>query len=217
MEFFVDTAEIDEIRELTQSGLVDGVTTNPSLILKSGREMKELMQEICSSVNGPVSAEVSALGAVDMISEGIELSKIAKNITVKLPLTWDGLKACKSLSTRGIAVNVTLCFSANQAILAAKAGATYVSPFVGRLDDINLDGMELIKNIKLIFNNYNFSTKILAASIRSVNQISQNALVGTDIVTVPPSVFKKLVEHPLTKKGLETFTHDWEQTGQKII
>ena len=217
MKFFVDTAEIDAIAELNDLGMVDGVTTNPSLILKSGRDILEVTKEICDLVEGPVSAEVVATKADDMIAEGRKLAKIADNIAVKVPLTWDGLKACKVLSGEGNMVNVTLCFSANQALLAAKAGATFISPFIGRLDDINLDGMELIADIRQIYDNFNFPTEILAASIRTVNHITESARIGADVITAPPGVIKKLADHPLTDKGLEAFLSDWEKTGQKIL
>lgn len=217
MKFFVDTAEIDAIAELNDLGMVDGVTTNPSLILKSGRNILEVTKEICDLVDGPVSAEVVALKADEMIAEGRKLAEIAENITVKLPLTWDGLKACKVLSGEGKMVNVTLCFSANQALIAAKAGATFISPFIGRLDDINLDGMDLIQDIRTIYDNYGFETQILAASIRTANHVLDAARIGADVMTAPPEVIKKLAAHPLTDKGLEQFMSDWEKTGQKII
>ena len=217
MKFFADTAEIDEIKELAETGLLDGVTTNPSLIMKSGRDIREVTKEICGITDGPVSAETVALDAEGMIAEGRELAKIADNITIKVPLTWDGIKACKVLSGEGRMVNVTLCFSPNQAILAAKAGATFISPFIGRLDDINLDGMELIEDIRTIYDNYGFETQILAASIRSVNHIAESARIGADVITAPPSVIKKMVEHPLTDKGLDAFLKDWAKTGQKIL
>lgn len=217
MKFFVDTAEIDAIAELNDLGMVDGVTTNPSLILKSGRDIVEVTKEICALVEGPVSAEVVATEADAMIAEGRKLAKIADNIAVKVPLTWAGLKACSVLSSEGNMVNVTLCFSANQAILAAKAGATFISPFVGRLDDINLDGMELIADIRTIYDNYGFETQILAASIRSVNHITESARIGADVITAPPEIIKKMADHPLTDKGLETFLKDWKKTGQKIL
>jgi len=216
MKFFVDTAEIDAIAELNDLGMVDGVTTNPSLILKSGRNILEVTKEICDLVDGPVSAEVVATKADDMIAEGRKLAEIAENITVKLPLTWDGLKACKVLSDEGKMVNVTLCFSANQALIAAKAGATFISPFIGRLDDINLDGMDLIQDIRTIYDNYGFETEILAASIRTVNHVLDAARIGADVMTAPPEVIKKLAAHPLTDKGLEGFLKDWESTGQNI-
>ena len=202
MKFFVDTAEIDQIKELNELGMVDGVTTNPSLIAKSGRDILEVTKEICSIVSGPVSAEVTALKADEMIAEGRKLAKIAPNIAVKVPLTWDGLKACKVLSDEGNMVNVTLCFSANQALLAAKAGATFISPFVGRLDDINLDGLDLIADIRQIYDNYGFKTQILAASIRSVNHMSECAKIGADVATAPASVIKAMANHILTDKGL---------------
>jgi transaldolase len=217
MKFFVDTAEIDQIKELNDLGMVDGVTTNPSLIMKSGRDIIEVTKEICSIVSGPVSAEVTATDADTMIAEGRKLVKIADNITVKVPLTWDGLKACKVLSGEGHKVNVTLCFSVNQAILAAKAGATFISPFVGRLDDINLDGMELIEDIRVVYDNYGFETEILAASIRTTNHIADCARIGADVITAPPAVIKSMVSHPLTDKGLAAFLEDIKKTGQKIL
>ena len=217
MKFFVDTAEIDDIKALNDLGMVDGVTTNPSLIMKSGRDILEVTKEICSIVDGPVSAEVVSLEAEDMIAEGRKLAKIADNIAVKVPLTWAGLQACKTLSGEGKMVNVTLCFSANQALLAAKAGATFISPFIGRLDDINLDGMELIADIREIYDNYGFETEILAASARTVNHISDCAKIGADVVTAPPGVIRKLADHPLTKAGLDAFMADWAKTGQKIL
>lgn len=217
MKFFVDTADTAAIAELAELGMVDGVTTNPSLILKSGRDILEVTREICALVPGPVSAEVVATEAAAMIAEGRKLAKIAPNIAVKVPLTWDGLKACKTLSDEGTMVNVTLCFSANQALIAAKAGATFISPFIGRLDDINLDGMELIADIRTIYDNYDFKTQILAASIRSVNHVTEAARIGADVATVPPGVLKALAHHPLTEKGLATFLADWEKTGQKIL
>ena len=217
MKFFVDSADVAAIAELNDLGMVDGVTTNPSLILKSGRDILEVTREICRIVAGPVSAEVVALKAEDMIAEGRKLAEIAPNITVKVPLTWDGLKACKVLSGEGKMVNVTLCFSANQALLAAKAGATFISPFVGRLDDINMDGMELISDIRQIYDNFGFDTQILAASVRTVNHVTQCALIGADVITAPPLVIKALVSHPLTDRGLEQFMKDWAATGQKIL
>lgn len=217
MKFFVDTAEIAEIKELHDLGMVDGVTTNPSLILKSGRDITEVTKEICAIVSGPVSAEVVSTDADAMLAEGQRLAKIAPNIAVKVPLTWAGLKTCKTLSDQGQMVNVTLCFSANQALLAAKAGATFISPFVGRMDDINLDGMDLVRDIRAIYDNYGFTTQILAASIRNANHVTQAALIGADVVTAPASVLKGLVNHPLTDKGLAQFTKDWAATGQKIV
>ncbi|WP_410218074.1 fructose-6-phosphate aldolase [Paracoccus sp. (in: a-proteobacteria)] len=216
MKFFVDTADIAAIRELNDLGMVDGVTTNPSLILKSGRAIAEVTREICDIVEGPVSAEVVASDAEGMIREGKHLAQIAENITVKVPLTWDGLKACRALSDDGHMVNVTLCFSAAQALVAAKAGATFISPFIGRLDDIHLDGMDLIADIREIYDNYGFETQILAASIRTVNHIVDAAKIGADVITAPPSVIKSMVTHPLTDKGLAQFDKDWAATGQKI-
>ncbi|MEP0453029.1 MAG: fructose-6-phosphate aldolase, partial [Roseibium sp.] len=198
-------------------GLLDGVTTNPSLIAKSGRDFKEVIAEICKITDGDVSAEVAATDYDGMMSEAAELVKIADNVVIKLPLTLEGLKACKALTEKGHKTNVTLCFSANQALLAAKAGATYVSPFIGRLDDINVDGMELIREIRVIFDNYGFDTEILAASIRTANHVKECALIGADVATVPPATLKGLVKHPLTDKGLEAFLADWAKTGQKIV
>ena len=217
MKFFVDTADVAAIAELNDLGMVDGVTTNPSLILKSGRDILEVTKEICGIVSGPVSAEVVALKAEDMIAEGRKLAEIAPNIAVKVPLTWDGLKTCKVLSGEGFMVNVTLCFSANQALLAAKAGATFISPFIGRLDDINLDGTDLIADIRTIYDNYGFKTEILAASIRSANHVAQCAMIGADVITAPPAVIKSLASHVLTDKGLDQFMQDWAKTGQKIL
>ena len=216
MKFFVDTADIKEIRELNDLGLLDGVTTNPSLILKSGGSIVEVTKEICSIVDGPVSAEVVATEYAQMMKEAEFLSKIADNVCIKVPLTLDGLKACKAITTDGRQVNVTLCFSANQALLAAKAGATFISPFIGRIDDMGIDGMELIAEIRTIYDNYDFDTEILAASIRTVNHVKQAALIGADVATVPPATLKALVKHPLTDKGLEAFLADWAKTGQKI-
>ncbi|WP_298298377.1 fructose-6-phosphate aldolase [uncultured Litoreibacter sp.] len=217
MKFFVDTAEIDDIKELNALGIVDGVTTNPSLIAKSGRDILEVTKEICSIVDGPVSAEVVALKADDMIAEGRKLAKIADNIAVKVPLTWDGLKACNVLTNEGHMVNVTLCFSANQALLAAKVGATFISPFIGRLDDLNLDGMELIADIRDIYDNYGYETQILAASIRSANHMSDCAKIGADVATAPPGVIKKMADHVLTDKGLAAFLKDAEKANIKIV
>ena len=217
MKFFVDTADVDMIRELAELGMVDGVTTNPSLIRKSGRDIKTVTREICDMIDGPVSAEVVATDADGMIAEGRHLAEIAPNIAIKVPLTWAGLKACRVLTAAGKMVNVTLCFSAAQALLAAKAGATFVSPFIGRLDDINLDGMELIAEIREIYDNYDFPTEILAASIRSVNHVVTAARIGADIATIPPQVLRKLADHPLTDKGLADFLADWRETGQSIL
>ena len=217
MKFFVDTAEVSEIIELNDLGMVDGVTTNPSLIKKSGRDILEVTKEICGIVSGPVSAEVTATDADKMIAEGRKLAELASNIAVKLPLTWDGLKACRVLSQEGKMVNVTLCFAANHALLAAKAGATFSSPFIGRLDDINLDGMELIEDIRTIYDNYGFETQILAASIRTANHVLDRARIGADVITAPPAVIKNLANHPLTDKGLATFLADIKKTGQTIL
>ena len=217
MQFFVDTAEIADIKKLHEMGLLDGVTTNPSLVAKSGRNFKDVIKEICSIVPGPVSAEVAALDYDGMIAEGEVLSKLADNVVVKLPLTIDGLRATKTFSGRGVKTNVTLCFSPNQALLAAKVGATYISPFIGRLDDINLDGVELIEQIRTIYDNYGFATQILAASIRSPNHVTEVALAGADVATIPPPVIYKLADHPLTKSGLEQFVKDWKSTGQSIL
>ena len=216
MKFFVDTADIAEIRELQEAGLIDGVTTNPSLITKAGRPMRDIVAEICDVTEGPVSAEVTALEADEMVREGRILAEIAENVCIKVPLTLAGLKACKELSGEGHMVNVTLCFSPVQALLAAKAGATFISPFIGRLDDINLDGMELIADIRRIYDNYGFDTEILAASIRTLNHVREAALIGADVATVPPATLKALVKHPLTDKGLETFLADWKKSGQTI-
>jgi len=217
MKFFVDTAEVAEIKKLSETGLLDGVTTNPSLIAKSGRDFKQTIAEICAIVPGPVSAEVAALDYDGMLREGRILARIATNVTVKVPLTLDGLRACKVLTGEGTMVNVTLCFSANQALLAAKAGATFVSPFIGRLDDAGLDGMDLIREIRTIFDNYpDLSTEILAASIRTVNHVKQAALIGADVATIPPAILTALVKHPLTDAGIATFTADWKKTGQTI-
>ena len=217
MKFFVDTADVAEIKELAETGLLDGVTTNPSLIAKSGRNFIEVIKEISELTDGPVSAEVAATDFQGMVAEGEKLAKIAKNIAIKVPLTWDGLKACKYFTSRGVMVNVTLCFSAAQAILAAKAGATFVSPFVGRLDDIGQDGLHLIGEICEIYSNYeDFTTQVLVASIRNPLHIIESAKMGADVATIPPSVMKQLAGHPLTDKGLATFLSDWQKTGQKI-
>ena len=217
MKFFVNTADVGEIMELAATGLLDGVTTNPSLVAKSGRDFKEIIAEICAVVPGPVSAEVAATDTEGMLREGRVLARIAKNVAVKVPLTLDGLKACKTLTGEGTMVNVTLCFSANQALLAAKAGATFVSPFIGRLDDIGLNGMDVIREIRAIYDNYpELTTDILAASIRTVNHVKQAALIGADVATLPPAILKALVKHPLTDKGIEQFLADWKKTGQKI-
>lgn len=217
MKFFVDTAIAEDISELNDYGLLNGVTTNPSLIAKSGRDFKEVVAEICEIVNGPVSAEVAALDYEGMMKEGRILADIADNVVVKLPLTLNGLKACRQMRSRGIQTNVTLCFSANQALLAAKAGASYISPFLGRLDDINLDSMALIRDIRAIYDNYGFDTEILAASIRSGNHVKEAALAGADVATIPPAIIRGLASHVLTNKGVDQFVSDWEATGQTII
>lgn len=218
MKFFVDTADVAEIKELAATGLLDGVTTNPSLIAKAKRDFREIIAEICAAVEGPVSAEVAATDVDGMLREGRALAKIASNVTVKVPLTWDGLKACKTLTGEGTMVNVTLCFSANQALLAAKAGATFISPFVGRLDDAGADGIELVREIRTIYDNYpDLPTQILAASLRNVLHVKQAALIGADVATVPPAVLRALIAHPLTDRGLELFLADWKKTGQRIV
>lgn len=217
MELFIDTAEIEEIKSLNITGLIDGVTTNPSLIAKSGRNIIKTIAEICAEVSGPVSAEVTATDFDSMVKEGRKLSAIADNVTIKVPLTFDGLRACKTFSDDGIMVNVTLCFSAAQAILAAKAGATFISPFIGRLDDIGADGMSLISEITEIYEIYGFETKVLAASIRSVQDIIDVSKFGADVATIPPKFLKAMYHHPLTDKGLADFLSDWEKTGQSIL
>ena len=218
MKFFVDTANIDEIRDLADTGLLDGVTTNPSLIAKSGQNFLELIEEIADLVDGPVSAEVAATDYETMLKEGKKLAKIADNIAVKVPLTPAGLKVCKALSDDGTMVNVTLCFSASQAILAAKAGATFISPFVGRLDDISADGLTLIEEIVTIYDNYpEWNTEVLVASVRSPMHIVESAKMGADVVTCPPKVIHQLYGHPLTDKGLKAFVEDWKATGQSIL
>lgn len=218
MKFFVDTADVTEIRGLMETGLVDGVTTNPTLVAQSGRRFEDLVAEICALVPGPVSAEVTATNLKDMLAEGRVLAKIAANVTVKVPLTVDGLKACRILTQEGTLVNVTLCFSPAQAILAAKAGATFVSPFIGRLDDVGETGIHLIHQIAEIYNNYpDFKTQILTASVRSPLHVIEAARVGADVVTLPPKVLWQLFHHPLTDKGLSAFLADWQKTGQKIL
>jgi transaldolase len=217
MKFFVDTADTEAIRDLAATGLLDGVTTNPSLVAKTGRDFVTVLREICAVVEGPVSAEVAATDAATMIAEGRVLAEIARNVTVKVPLTWDGLKACRALRQSGVMVNVTLCFSAGQALLAARAGATFVSPFVGRLDDISEDGMALIRDIRTIYGNYPaLTTEILVASVRHPRHVVEAAKLGADVCTVPPDVLKELVQHPLTDKGLAAFLADWKATGQTI-
>ncbi|WP_319566977.1 fructose-6-phosphate aldolase [Cohaesibacter marisflavi] len=217
MKFFVDTAIVSDIVELNDYGLVDGVTTNPSLIAKSGRDFKEVIAEICNTVSGPVSAEIASMDFDTMMAEAGCLSRIAPNVVIKLPLTLDSLKACRKLSDKGIKTNVTLCFAANQALLAAKAGATYISPFIGRLDDLNLDGMDLIREIRAIYDSYDFKTEILAASIRTANHVKEAAKEGADVATIPPAVIMSLANHTLTNKGLDQFAKDWEATGQSIL
>ncbi|MDD3799505.1 MAG: fructose-6-phosphate aldolase [Novosphingobium sp.] len=217
MKFFADTAEIEDIKELAATGLLDGVTTNPSLIHKSGRDFMEVTKEICAIVDGPVSAEVVALDHQTMMKEAEVLRKLADNVCIKVPLTIDGLKTCKALTGDGTMVNVTLCFSANQALLAAKAGATFVSPFVGRHDDNGFDGMDLIRDIRLIYDNYAFETEILVASVRHVVHVLESARIGADVMTAPPAVIRGLVKHVLTDKGIEGFLADWAKTGQTIL
>ena len=216
MKFFVDTANIDEISELSEMGVVDGVTTNPSLIYKSGRDFKEVIREIARIISGPISAEVTSLDKNEMIDQGLELSKIANNIVIKVPLTEHGLIACKNLSKKSIKVNVTLCFSSSQALIAAKMGATYISPFIGRLDDISNEGLNLIEEIITIYNNYpdRLSTEVLVASIRSSLQVAQVAQMGADVATIPPKIIKQMIKHPLTNIGLKSFMEDWKKTGQ---
>ena len=216
MKFFVDTADTQEIADLAETGLLDGVTTNPSLIHKSGRDFMEVTREICALVNGPVSAEVVALDHEGMMREAEVLRKIADNVCIKVPLTIDGLKTCRKLTDDGTMVNVTLCFSANQALLAAKAGATFISPFIGRHDDNGFDGMDLIEDIRLIYDNYAFETEILAASIRHPIHVLQAAKIGADVMTAPPAVIRALFKHVLTDKGIEGFLADWAKTGQSI-
>ncbi|MBM3489869.1 MAG: fructose-6-phosphate aldolase [Alphaproteobacteria bacterium] len=218
MKFFVDTADVTEIRDLVATGLIDGVTTNPSLVAKTGRDFFEVLKEICGLVDGPVSAEVTAVEFQRMVDEGRKLAELSENIAVKVPLTWDGLKACRTLSQAGTMVNVTLCFSANQALLAAKAGASFVSPFIGRLDDQGHDGLQLIEDILEIYDNYeDIRTEVLVASVRHVTHVLQAAKLGADICTIPPSVLRQLAQHVLTDRGLAAFLADWEKTGQTIL
>ncbi len=217
MKFFVDTADTAEIEALSRTGLLDGVTTNPSLIAKSGRNFLEVIAEIARLVDGPVSAEVVATGADDMLREAAKLLTLGDNITIKVPLTMDGLRACKTLSDDGVMVNVTLCFSATQALLAAKAGAAFISPFVGRHDDVGFDGMSLIQDIRIIYDNYAFDTEILVASVRHPVHVLQAAKIGADVCTMPPAVIRALANHPLTDRGLEGFSADWAKTGQSIL
>lgn len=216
MKLFIDSADVALIKDLAQTGLVDGVTTNPTLIAKSGRPIKEVIAEICAAVEGPISAEVAATTTDAMLTEGRILRQIADNVVVKLPLTMDGLRATSVFAREGIQTNVTLCFSASQALLAAKAGATFVSPFVGRLDDHGANGLELLEEIRVIYDNYGFDTEILAASLRNPAHVTGAALAGADAATLPPDTFKALVKHPLTDKGLEAFLKDWAATGQTI-
>lgn len=217
MKFFVDTADTAEIADLAATGLLDGVTTNPTLIAKAGKDFIEVTREICGLVDGPVSAEVVALDHATMMREAEVLRKIADNVCIKVPLTIDGLKTCKALTSEGTQVNVTLCFSANQALLAAKAGATFISPFVGRHDDNGFDGMDLIRDIRLIYDNYAFETQILVASIRHGVHVLESARIGADVITAPPAVIKGLFKHVLTDKGIEGFLADWAKTGQNIV
>ncbi len=217
MDFFLDSTDLEEIKRLNNLSIIDGLTTNPSLIYRAKTPFEQLIKNICIEIKGPVSVEIVAEDSGQMIEQGIKLSKMAKNIVVKLPMTWEGIKACKELSKINIDTNVTLCFSASQAILAAKAGATYISPFIGRLDDANLDGIELIREIKQIYSNFNYVTKILAASIRTKNHVSQSAIAGADIATIPPKIFDTLVNHNLTDQGLEIFNSDWKKSGHTIL
>ena len=217
MKIFLDSADIDEIRELSKTNLIDGVTTNPSLIAKSGRNILEVIEEICSIISGPVSAEVTATDYETMMLEANRFIKLAKNVSIKVPLTRDGLQTCRTLSEKGVSVNVTLCFSPSQAILAAKAGASFISPFVGRLDDIGQNGLDLIYDIVEIYNNYNFKTEVLVASVRGVHHIVESAKIGANIVTIPAKTFKEMYNHPLTDKGLASFLSDWKKTGQSIL
>ena len=218
MKFFIDTADIGEIKELAATGLVDGVTTNPSLVMKSGRKFLDVVREICEIVPGPVSAEVISTDHATMLKEADKLAAVAENVVVKLPLTKDGLKTCKVLSSRGIRTNVTLCFSAAQALLAAKAGATYISPFIGRLDDIGTDGLQLIADVVQIYNAYpDFETQVLVASVRHPIHVIEAAKMGADVATLPPSVLRQMFNHPLTEKGLAAFLADWAKTGQSIL
>ncbi len=217
MKFFADTADLDAIRDLESTGLIDGVTTNPSIIAKSGANFLERIAEICKICDGPVSAEVSATDYATMVKEADKLAQIAKNVTIKLPLTEDGLKVCKGLSQNGTMTNVTLCFSAGQALLAAKAGATFISPFIGRLDDVSHDGLSLIEDIVAIYDNYDFKTQVLVSSVRHPMHIIESAKIGADVATCPPAIIKKLYDHPLTDKSLAIFVEDWKKTGQSIL
>ncbi len=217
MQLFLDTTDTAVLAELADTGLVDGVTTNPTLIAKSGRPMLEVIKEICDLVDGPVSAEVAATDTATILKEGEKLAAIATNVVVKVPLTFEGLKAVQTFAANGIMTNVTLCFSATQAMLAAKAGATFISPFIGRLDDHGADGMDLIQEIRAIYDNYEFDTEILAASIRTAGHVKEAALFGADCATLPPNVFRELIKHPLTDRGLDAFLADWAKTGQSIL
>jgi transaldolase len=217
MKIFIDTADTEELKAAFATGLIDGVTTNPSLIAKSGRDFKEVIAAICDMTDGPVSAEVASTEHDMMVKEGRVLSDIARNVVVKLPLTWDGLKACQELTEDGINTNVTLCFTATQAWLAAKAGATYISPFIGRLDDLGMMGMDLIADIRALYDAHGYETEILAASIRSASHVKDAAIFGADVATIPPKVFQSLIHHPLTDKGLDAFVKDWASTGQSIL
>ena len=218
MKFFIDTADVDEIKELNDWGIVDGVTTNPSLIYKSGKDFKKTISEISNIVDGPVSAEVTSVEYKEMVEQGLELASISSNVVIKVPLNKDGLRACKELSSKEIKVNVTLCFSASQAILAAKMGAAFISPFIGRLDDISSLGLKLIEEIVQIYKNYSseLKTKVLVASIRSPLQVSQSATMGAHVATIPPKILRQMIEHPLTDKGIQLFMQDWAKTGQKF-
>ncbi len=217
MQIFIDTAEVDVLREFAELGLVDGVTTNPSLIAKGGRNFLEVVAEIASFIDGPISAEVSATDADTMIREGQKLAGLAPNVVVKVPLTFEGLKATRELAVQGISTNVTLCFSVAQALLAAKAGASFISPFIGRLDDYGAEGSDLIQEIRIVYDNYEYDTEILAASIRNMAHVKEAALAGADCATIPPNVFRELIKHPLTEKGLQQFNEDWAKTGQSIL
>ena len=216
MKIFLDSTDIEYITRLRSTGMVDGITTNPSLIAQSGRNFDEVLRDICTLIEGPVSAEVVATEAEAMYRQGRYLASLADNIVVKLPCTWEGMIACRRLANESIGVNVTLCFSANQALLAAKAGATFISPFIGRIDDTGADGMDLIEEIRSVYDNYGFDTEILAASIRSVEHVKNSALIGADVATLPPKIFEALIKHPLTDKGLEKFLQDWKATGQTM-
>ena len=216
MEIFLDSVDIKEIKEFSETGLVNGVTTNPSLIAKSGKDIIKTIKEICSIIDGPVSAEVVALEEKNMLEEALKLREIAQNVVIKLPCTWEGIKTCKKLADQNIMVNMTLCFSTNQALLSAKAGAAFISPFVGRLDDAGFSGVELVESIATIMSNYEFDTEVLAASLRNPQHINDVAMAGADIATIPPKLLKELILHPMTDQGLDKFLTDWKKTGQKI-